>query len=75
MNALVPILVAIFNTVGPAIVQLIQQAVFHPSLDDNGKAAVAALHGQLERDRADLAAEAKNPLPVPDPKPTAPTRG
>lgn len=72
MTIVVQILIAILNAVGPGIIDLIKSVATHPALDDNGKAAIAALHAQLEADRADLAREASDPLPVPDPKPTAP---
>jgi hypothetical protein len=75
LAALVPIAVAIFNAVGPSIMSFLQQAFAHPALDDNGKAALAALRPELRQDVADV--DALQPLPVPDEKPTpppAPTR-
>lgn len=61
LQALLPIAVQIFNAVGPQIVAFVRGIAEHSALDDNGKAAVAALRLELKQDRADL--EALKPLP------------
>lgn len=68
MTAAIPIIVAVLNAIGPPIVQWLQQAFSHPDLNDNGKAALAALGVTLKQDILDV--EALKPLPVPEPKPT-----
>jgi hypothetical protein len=69
MSSLVTILVAIFNAVGPGVIDLIKQAMAHPALDEQGRAAADALAvAELRRDRADVLAE----QPLPAPKPAAP---
>ena len=70
MNAIIPIIGAVLNAVGPSIVEWLSKAFAHPDLNDNGKAALAALGVTLKKDADE--SDAVPPRPVPDPGPTAP---
>lgn len=67
------VFVFLLNALGallPQLPGLIDAVRGHPELNDGGKAALEVFDGRLAEHERKLAAT--EPLPLPDPKPTAP---
>jgi hypothetical protein len=81
MNALVPILVAVFNALaalGPKVIDLFAQVKTHPDLSTDGAKLLDGIEKNIEGHLKYLDEREKlkpNEPPVPDPDPTPNHRG